>query len=492
MGKVFLIGAGPGNEELVTIKAIRVLKKCTAVLYDRLAGQNLLKYLNKDCQIFYCGKEPGCHYKSQEEINSMLVKLSKEGHVVGRIKGGDPYVFGRGTEEALELLKENIPFEVVPGITSAISVLSYAGIPVTSRGESQSFHVFTGMSAKKLNINWESVAKLTGTLIFLMGLENIEKITEYLLENGKDPKTPAAVIMKGTTKEQQVVIGETDNIAVKAREKGFKSPCIIVIGDVVKFSQALNWYEKSPLFGTNICVTRAKNAANKLNEKLLDLGAEVTEINAIKIKNLSESLVGYIEKLELYNYIVITSVNGVNIFFDYLKENNIDIRKLKGTFAVIGSATEKALRERGIIADIVAEEFVGENLIEILNPKIKAGDKVLIPCSKLSRKAIYDGLVQSGAIVDIVYTYEPIKGEIKDNNEFNKVDVVLLTSPSGVRNLIEMVTLEALKSKKVIAIGPVTFKELQKHGIQAVMADSYTEDGMIEKLIKMKEDEKNG
>ena len=488
MTKVYLIGAGPGNEELVTVKALKVLKKCTAVLYDRLAGGNLLKYLNDNCEVYYCGKEPGCHYKSQEEINEMLVKLAKEGHIVGRIKGGDPYVFGRGGEEALALLKENIPFEVVPGITSAISVLSYAGIPVTSRGYSQSFHVFTGMSAKKLNINWESVAKLTGTLIFLMGLENIENISEYLLINGMEETTPAAVVMRGTTSKQQIVVGQLNNIAEKAREAGFKSPCIIVVGDVVNLSDSLNWYGKMPLFGINVCVTRAKEQAEEISSKLLELGAEVTQISAIKIKNTSSNLEEYVSKLSEYEYIVMTSINSVNIFFNYLKENKIDIRKIKGSFAVIGTATEKALLERGIAADIIAKEFVGESLSEILCLKVKEGEKVLIPCSKLARKNIGEDLIKKGCIVDEVHIYEPVKGELLDKASFDNVDVVLLTSPSGVRNLIEMVGLEALKSKANIAIGPITLKELDKNEVEAVLCDKFTTDGMLEKLIQLQKD----
>jgi len=252
MSKVYLIGAGPGDEELMTFKAVRVLKKCTAVMYDRLAGGNVLKYLRDDCKVLYCGKEPGCHYKTQDEINEMLVSLAKEGHIVGRVKGGDPYVFGRGGEEALRLREENIDFEVIPGVTSAISVLSYAGIPATQRGLSQSFHVITGMSASSLKIDWSSISKVEGTLIFLMGLENIEFITEKLMEGGKAESTPCAVVMRGTTSKQRKVIGTLKNIAAKSREAALKSPCIIVVGEVVTLSESLNWYEKMPLFGTNV------------------------------------------------------------------------------------------------------------------------------------------------------------------------------------------------------------------------------------------------
>ena len=222
MGKAYIIGTGPGDEELLTIKAVKVLEKCTAVLYDRLVSNNILNYLKEDCEIYYCGKEPGCHYKTQEEINEMIVKLVKDGHIVGRIKGGDPYVFGRGGEEVLSLQKEGLEFEVIPGVTSPIAVLNYAGIPITQRGMSQGFHIITGMTAAGEKINWQALAKETGTLVFMMGLENIERIMSNLLENGKDGSTPAAIVMRGTSSKQKKVIGTVDNICAKAREAGLK------------------------------------------------------------------------------------------------------------------------------------------------------------------------------------------------------------------------------------------------------------------------------
>jgi uroporphyrinogen III methyltransferase / synthase len=487
MSKVYLIGAGPGNEELVTLKGIRVLKECTAVLYDRLGGGNLLKYLKEDCKIYYCGKEPGCHYKSQEEINDMLVALSKEGHTVGRIKGGDPYVFGRGGEEALRLQEEGIDFEVIPGITSSISVLSYAGIPVTHRGISQSFHVFTGKSAGKLDFDWEAVARLKGTMIFLMGLENIGEITEKLLSEGKNIETPCAVVMWGTTAKQKKVIGNLGNITSIAMQAGLKSPCIIAVGEVVRLHQKLDWYGRLPLSGLNVCVTRAKEQAKDMRERLISLGAEVTEINSIRMVNTAYNFKNYIDKLESYEYVVMNSINSVNIFFDYLRDNNIDIRRLKGKFAVIGPSTERALKERGIIADIMAEEFVGEKLADKLKAVVKPGDRVLIPCSKESRRFTSDALKEAGYTVDEVHIYEPALGEITDEKAFEDVDVVLFTSPSTVKNMIKLVGLDAIREKSCIAIGPVTEKELKLNQIQCDVSREYTSEGIINKLLEIKE-----
>ena len=212
MSKAYIIGTGPGDEELLTLKAIKALGECTAVLYDRLVSNNVLNYLSEDCEVYYCGKEPGAHYKTQDEINEMIVKLANEGHLVGRVKGGDPYVFGRGGEEVLALEKEGIDFEVIPGVTSPIAVLNYAGIPITHRGIAQSFHIVTGMTAVEEKINFEALANETGTLVFMMGLSNLEKIVENLTKYGKNINTPAAVVMRGTSSKQKKVVGTLDNI----------------------------------------------------------------------------------------------------------------------------------------------------------------------------------------------------------------------------------------------------------------------------------------
>lgn len=491
MSKVYIIGAGPGDEELLTLKAIKSMEKCTAVLYDRLVGNNILNYLREDCQIYYCGKESGCHYKSQEEINEMLVKLAKEGHTVGRIKGGDPYVFGRGGEEVLSLLDEGIEFEVVPGVTSAISVMSYAGIPATHRGISQSFHVITGMSGSLLKVKWESVAKTEGTLIFLMGLENIEYISSSLISYGKDINTPCGVIMRGTTSKQKKVVGTLKDIAEKAKKAALKSPCIIVVGEVVTLQDKLNWFEGKPLFGVNVCVTRSKEQSIRLKTTLKELGAEVTEINAIKIKDTSEVLEGYKNKLSEYNFVILTSVNAVNIFFNYLKNKEIDLRNIKAKFVVIGSATANALKDRGIIPSLISKEFVTESLFETMKQSVKEGDKVLMPSSKEARSYLVDELNKLGCIVDRVHIYEPVCGGIKNINSFNEVDIITFTSPSIVKNMIKIVGIEAIKSKVSIAIGPITYKELKKNGIKAVKCKEHSEAGIIKEIQKIWRNEKD-
>lgn len=488
-GKAYIIGTGPGDEELLTVKAVKVLEKCTAVLYDRLVSNNILNYLNEDCLVYYCGKEPGAHYKTQEEINDMLVKLVKEGHIVGRVKGGDPYVFGRGGEEVLSLVKESLDFEVIPGVTSPISVLNYAGIPITQRAIAQSFHIVTGMTSASEKINWEALAKENGTLVFMMGLENIERIVGNLISNGKEKDTPAAVVMRGTSSKQRKVIGTLDNIAEKAREAGLKSPCIIVVGEVVELNEKLSWYENKPLFGTNICITRSREQSSSLKSALKDLGAEVTEINSIKIKPTKENLKPYLEKLSEYEHILLTSVNGVNNFFDYLIEENYDIRNLKAKFSVIGKATKKALIKRGIVPFVMAREFVGEGLFKVLSHHLVKGEKVLIPCSSSSRSYLVDEISGLGLEVDRVHTYDTICGTLRNKRVFDEVDYVLFTSPSTVTNMVDMLGVEAVREKKLIAIGPQTAKAIREKDMECFMCKKHSEEGFLKEIIEFKEAE---
>jgi len=482
MSKVYIIGTGPGDEELLTLKAVRVLKECTAVLYDRLVSNNVLNYLNEDCEIYYCGKEPGAHSKTQEEINELIVNLAKKGHIVGRIKGGDPYVFGRGGEEVLALAKENISFEVIPGVTSPIAVLNYAGIPITHRGLAQSFHVITGKSAQDLNVNFKALAVEEGTLVFMMGLSNLDNIVRQLRDNGKDLSTPCGVIMRGTSAKQKKVIGTLNNISQKVKDAKLQSPCIIAVGEVVNLNESLSWYESKPLFGKNICITRSKKQSENLKNKLVKLGAEVTSFNSIEIKSSANNLDKYINKLEHYDHIVFTSVNSVETFFDYLIEKEYDVRRIKAKISTIGHATEKALNKRGIICFAKAKEFVGEGLVSILKPHLKENEKLLLPCSAKSREYIYEELIKTGIEVDKVHVYDTVCGDVKNKRSFDEVDIVFFTSPSTVKNMVEMLGLEEIKKKKVIAIGPKTNEALESLGIKAKICKEHSEEGFLKEV----------
>ncbi len=482
MSKVYIIGTGPGDEELLTLKAVRVLKECTAVLYDRLVSNNVLNYLNENCEIYYCGKEPGAHSKTQEEINELLIYLAKKGHIVGRIKGGDPYVFGRGGEEVIALADEKIAFEVIPGVTSPIAVLNYAGIPITHRGIAQSFHVITGKSAQDLKVNFKALALEEGTLVFMMGLSNLDNIVNELVTNGKDLCTPCGVVMRGTSAKQKKVIGTLDNISQKVKDANLQSPCIIVVGEVVNLNESLNWYENKPLFGKNICITRSKKQSEHLKNKLVELGAEVTSFNSIEIKNSANNLDNYISKLSEYNHIVFTSVNSVEIFFDYLIKKDYDIRGIKAKISAIGHATEKALNKRGIICFTKAKEFIGEGLVTILKPHLKEYEKLLLPCSCKSREYIYDELTKTGVEVDKVHIYDTVCGDIKNKRSFDEVDIVFFTSPSTVKNMVEMLGVEQIKKKKVIAIGPKTNETLEELGIKTSVCVEHSEEGFLKEI----------
>lgn len=482
MSKAYIIGTGPGDEELLTLKAKRVINECTAVLYDRLVSNNILNYLNEDCEIYYCGKEPGAHYKTQEEINDMIVKLAKEGHIVGRIKGGDPYVFGRGGEEVIACREAGIEFEVIPGVTSPIAVLNYAGIPITHRGIAQSFHIVTGMSAKDLNVNYEALAKENGTLVFMMGLSNIDRITSELIKYGKDRNTKAAVVMRGTSSKQKKVIGNLENIGDKAREANLQSPCIIVIGDVVSLENELSWYENKPLFGKNICITRSKEQSKDLKIELKKLGAEVTEINSIVIKDTSDKLDSIKDDLSIFDHILFTSVNGVNKFFDYLVKEKIDVRNIKAKISSIGKATTKALEMRGIIPFKTSREFVGEKLFDTIKPFIKEGDRILIPSSSKSRPFLAEELKKLGAIVTKINVYDVTKGEVKNTKAFDEVDAILFTSPSTFENMKEMVGLDKIKEKICIAIGPITNKALNESGVNSFVCKEHSQEGFLKEI----------
>lgn len=483
MGKVYLIGAGPYAEDLITLKAVKALKKCDVVLYDRLVNKSILKLLREDCKIYYCGKERGCHYKTQEEINDMLVKFAKDGYIVGRIKGGDPYVFGRGGEEALRLKEENIEFEVIPGITSALAALNYAGIPVTHRGVSQSFHVFTGNAAKTLKYDWKAITKLNGTLIFLMGLENIEFIIENLLKNGIEPSRSCAVISMGTSAKQRVVVSKVFNITEKIKYENIYSPALIVIGEVVNLRNKLNWFENKPLFGKRICITRPKGQSIDFKEKLLDLGADVVEINPIKIRLLEENLVGHLKDLKDANYILFTSANAVNVFFDCLIKFRFDVRNIKAAFGCIGEKTEKELIKRGFVPDILPDDFVAEALYEKIKDKITQTDLIILPRSKNARPFLKEVLEKQCKVIEIP-VYEVVE-EFSDKNFVDDVDYFTFTSPSIVRAFIKNFGKEILMNSKVIAIGPVTSNELSKHGISNFVADKYTIEGIIQKILKL-------
>ncbi|MBI3991623.1 MAG: uroporphyrinogen-III C-methyltransferase, partial [Candidatus Omnitrophica bacterium] len=368
-GIVYLIGAGPGDPGLITLKGIECLKKAEVVIYDHLVNPQLLSYARKDAEIIYAGKIQNKHTLTQDEINRLLVKKASSGKCVARVKGGDPFIFGRGGEEAEALVRARINFEIVPGVTSAIAVPAYAGIPLTMRKFTSTVGFITGHEdpTKEISdIPWDKVSTGMGTLVFLMGLNNLPEIVNRLIYHGKKPETPVAVIQWGTLPKQRTVTGNLKDIAEKVKKEKLKPPSIIVVGDVVKLRNSLNWFEKRPLFGKRILVTRTREQASELSNMLKDLGADVIEFPTIEIRPISDykKADNAISNLSQYSYLFLTSVNGVRFFKERLDALGLDSRAVAGVkVCAIGPRTAEELEKIGIKPDFIPSEYSAEGIL---------------------------------------------------------------------------------------------------------------------------------
>ena len=498
-GKVYLVGAGPGDYKLMTLKGMECIKKADVIVYDRLANDKYLKEAKENCEFIYVGKASKNHALPQDQINEVITQKAKEGKIVTRLKGGDPYVFGRGGEEAEFLLENDVEFEIVPGITSAIGGLCYAGIPITHRDYASSFHVITGHLKDDENdeLNWNALANNKGTLVFLMGVANLKKISNNLIREGKSKETPVALISWATRYKQSVVTGNLENIYDIAIKEGVKPPTLIVVGDVVKLREKLNFFENKPLFGKNILVTRARSQSSTLVEKILDLGGNPIEIPTIRIDKIDNNLEleNEINNIKNYNYIIFTSQNGVNIFFDKLSEMNLDLRKLGDTkICAIGPATSKELKSRGIIADIVPEKFVAEAMYDKLKNNLSSSDNILIPRGANARDFLVDKLSEICNVKE-VHTYKTViedrnKEEIISLLNEESVDYITFTSSSTVSNFIDIIgkdNIDKLKRSKLISIGPITSNTAKELGIEVYKeATDSTIDDLINCIIEDK------
>lgn len=492
-GKVYLIGAGPGDPGLLGLKAKECLETADAVVYDRLADPRIIEFCRKDAEMVYVGKASANHTMRQPDINKLLVKLAAEGKTVARLKGGDPFVFGRGGEEAIELLEAGLPFEFVPGVTSAIAVAEYAGIPVTHRHVATSFAVITGHedpTKGESTINWQGLATAVDTLVFLMGVENIERISSQLIANGRSADCPAAVIRWGTRPEQRTLITTVGKAAEDVKATGMKPPAIFLVGEVVKLREQLQWFDNKPLFGKTVVVTRARAQASALTKKLEAQGARVLEVPAIKIVPPADfaPLDKAIAEIDTYKWLILTSVNGVEYFFDRLLKAGKDSRALCGVkIAAIGSATAEALKGYGITADLIPSAYKAEELADALAADTKAGDKLLLARAMVARNVLPERLRALGAQVDVVTAYETVadcqnKEELLEALESGEVSLVTFTSSSTVTNLLDVLgdKKDLLNNVALAAIGPVTAETLEKHGLEpAVSAAEYTIDGLM-------------
>lgn len=497
-GKVYLIGAGPGDVKLITVKGLECIQKADVIVYDRLANPRLLSYKRNDCELIYVGKSPDRHTLTQDEINQVLVEQGLMGKYVVRLKGGDPYVFGRGGEEAEVLRAAGIEFEVVPGITSAISVPCYAGIPVTHRDFTSTFTVITGHedpTKEDSSINWQRLATDPGTLVFLMGVGNLAKIVGQLVKYGKDPQTPIALIRWGTRPEQQVVTGVLANIIDEVAKAKLTSPAIIIVGQVVTLRDTLSWFEQKPLFGKRILVTRAREQASVLSEKLETLGAEAWEYPTIAIQEPTDTtaLDQAILHTAEYDWLIFTSANGVHAYFKHMKALKTDIRTLgKVKICAIGPKTKELLEDKGLQVAVMPEVFRAEAVAEALKPLVKAGEKVLLPRADIARDVLVTTLKEMGLEVNEVVAYETVAAHTDDAFLIEKMEekgihVITFTSSSTVRNFMDLLgdRKELLEGVTIAAIGPVTAETAEKLGLQVdIVANEYTIDGLVQALVE--------
>ena len=496
-GYVYLVGAGPGDIGLITVKGLECIQRADVIVYDRLANPRLLSYARTDAKYIYVGKTPDHHTLKQEEINEVLVEEALKGQVVTRLKGGDPYVFGRGGEEGERLREAGVPFEVVPGITSAIAVPSYAGIPVTHRHLTSTFTVITGHEdplKASSQINWQRLAEDPGTLIFLMGVGHLTQIVQQLVANGKSDTTPIALIRWGTRPEQQVVVGTLATIVEDVARAGLTSPAIIIVGDVVNMRDTLSWFEQKPLFGQRILVTRAREQASAFSRMIEEAGGEAWEAPTIAIDSAAETpeLKAAVAKAGSYDWIIFTSVNGVQAFFDCMRANGMDIRSLgSAKICAIGPKTKEALEAKGLLVAAMPEKFVAESVVECLKPLLTPGEKILLPRSDLARTLLVDTLGEMGMEVEEVIAYRTKKvdrfnEEILEKLRDKSIHIVTFTSSSTVKNFMALIGDPAiLEGIRLASIGPVTTKTLAEFGLTPdIEASDYTIKGLFNAIVE--------
>jgi len=487
-GKVYIAGAGCGNEGLITVKLKSVMEKAECIIYDRLVNESILQYMKPDAELIYMGKENVEGGELQKKINEIIVEKSREGLTVLRLKGGDPFVFGRGGEEIEALIPENIDFEVIPGISSAIAVPAYAGIPVTHRGINTSFHVFTGhMKKDGIEHDYETVAKLEGTLVFLMGLGNLEKITKNLIKHGKMPETPVAVIKNGTTAKQETYIGTLGTIAGIVRENNVKAPVIIIIGEVVNLREKMKWFENMPLFGKNILVTRNRDKQEEITNKIIELGGQAINIPFINIEYLDFEM----PDLSKYSTLLFNSLNSVIGFMRKIKDMRV-LGHLK--IGVVGKKTDEEMKKYRIIPDFYPKEYTVEKLAAESVNFTEEGENVLFIVSNISpvNEEKYTELYKRSYDKLVVYNTHKLKIDSGKAEKYAKEsDILMFLSSSTFEsfadsiNLSENIEMKEMLSKKTLAsIGPVTTKTIEKYGLKVgVEAEEYTERGLLKAIL---------
>jgi uroporphyrinogen III methyltransferase / synthase len=499
LGHVSLLGAGPGDPELITVRALRKLERADVVLYDALVHPSLLEHVKPGAELVFVGKRAGRSSERQSSINARLIEAARRGGLVVRLKGGDPYLFGRGSEEAEALAEAGIPFDVVPGVPSPMAASAFTGISLTHRSLASSVAYVTATESVEKDASahdWAKLATATGTLVFFMGLRKLDSLMELLVEHGRDPETPAAVVCNASLPSQRTLIGKVGDIAERARLAGLEMPALTIVGAVVTLHEQLAWFERQPLFGKRVLITRPEGQSDAMAQDLRDRGADPLELPTVRIAPPSDP--ARFEHTALrageYDWVIFTSVNGVDAFFDVLARNGRDARVLGGVqVAAIGPATRGALARQGVRADVMPDEYRGEAVFEAMRQvSTLAGDRVLIARAEVARETLPGLLRDAGALVDVVPAYRTLPAdparfaEIRALLSARSIQAVAFTSSSTVQRLLEGLGeggQALLRDVVVAAIGPITAGTAEELGLTAhVVASEYTAPGLVSAL----------
>jgi len=482
--KVYLIGAGPGDPSLITVKGRRILETADAVLFDHLAASALVDLAPPHAERIYVGKKKSVHAFTQDEICAMLIERARRGLTVVRLKGGDPFLFGRGGEEAEALADAGVAFEIVPGVTTPLGIAAYSGVPLTHRDHTSAVTFVTGHAVAA--IDWDRVG-LAETLVIFMGLTTFPQIARELMARGRSPETPAMAVRWATRPDQETLAGTLGSLPGLIERSGMKPPATIIVGEVVRLREKLDWYERLPLFGKRIVVTRAKGQADALSSRLEALGACVLEIPTIEIRPAADTapLDRAIANLSSYDWLIFTSANGVCFFIERLDQSAADLRSLRARICAIGPATRAAIEALHLKVDLMGQEYVAESLLAAFAAHDLAGQRVLLPRAAVARDLIPSELARRGASVDVVEAYRTVPPE--SGPEFPPgVDAVTFTSSSTVQNFVALYGVAALRGAKAVSIGPITTRTARALGIEiAAEANPFTIDGLVEAIVRI-------
>jgi uroporphyrinogen III methyltransferase / synthase len=491
-GIVYLVGAGPGDPGLVTARGLELIATADLILHDRLIPDGLLRAAREDARLIDVGKEPGNPAVEQDETQRMMVEAAQAGRSVVRLKGGDPFVFGRGGEEGEVLFGAGVKFEIVPGVTAGIAAPAYAGIPVTHRADASAVAFVTGHEdpgKPESTLDWDALAAFPGTLVIYMGVKRLSENVAALIAGGRDPNEPAAAIERGTLPSQRTVTASLGDLAAVAEREELGAPAVIVVGPVATRRDELAWLERRPLFGRRVVVTRARAQASGLAGRLRELGAEVVELPSIRVESRidSEPVRKAVNDLHSYALVCLTSANGVRLLFEAMSEAGLDARALaNATVAAIGPGTADELAAHGIRADVVPEESVAEGLVAALSEVPVKGKPVLVARASEGRDVLPEALRERGAAVDVVALYETVAEATEPEavEAATRADYVTFTSSSTVRNLVAVLDGRLATRTRIVSIGPITSEAARESGLQVdVEAQRHDIDGLVEALL---------